>query len=113
MICFILVASASLDLKGPTEGRVGDVATYECSTANSNPPATIQWIVDNRTMTSSAAVRTQTNVSPLGGWITQSNLTVKVLPNDRTKFISCNVVNSELNDIKTESVILSIICKYF
>ncbi len=27
---------------------MGDVVTYECLTANSNPPATVQWIVDNR-----------------------------------------------------------------
>jgi hypothetical protein len=85
--------------------------TYECVTANSNPPATIQWVVDNRTMSASSGLQSQTISSPLGGWTTHSNLTVKVLPNDRTKLISCNVVNSELNDVKTESAILTVICE--
>ena len=106
------VAPSSLDLNGPSEARVGDVVMYECVTANSNPPATIQWVVDNRTISGSSGLKSQTFVSPLGGWVTHSNLTVKVLPNDRTKLISCNVVNSELNDVKTESAILTVICEF-
>jgi hypothetical protein len=63
-------------------------------------------------MSGSSGIRSQTISSPLGGWVTQSNLTVKVMSNDRSKFISCNVVNSELNDVKTESAILTVICKF-
>ena len=62
-------------------------------------------------MSASSGLQSQTILSPLGGWTTHSNLTVKVLPNDRTKLISCNVVNSELNDVKTESAILTVICE--
>ena len=109
---FFSVAPSSLDLNGPSEARVGDVINYECVTANSNPPATIQWVVDNRTQSGSSGIQSQSLVSPLGGWVTHSNLSIKVQSNDRTKLISCNVVNSELNDVKTESAILTVICKY-
>ena len=112
LLIFFSVAPSSLDLNGPSEARVGDVINYECVTANSNPPATIQWVVDNRTQSGSSGIQSQSLVSPLGGWVTHSNLSIKVQSNDRTKLISCNVVNSELNDVKTESAILTVICKY-
>ena len=30
---------------------------------------------------------------------------------DRNKIITCNVVNSELNEVKAESAILTVVCK--
>ena len=60
------VSPAHVLLKGPTEARVGDVMTYECVTANSNPPALIQWFVDNQTVPQ-IHQHTHTVVSPQGG----------------------------------------------
>ncbi len=104
-----LVAPASVELKGPREARAGEDLTYECTTSNSNPPASIQWIVDNVTM---ASLHSRTSESPLGGWVTHSNVSVRVRSSDRNKIITCNVINSELNAIKTESAILTVICKF-
>ena len=103
------VAPTSVELKGAREAKANEELTYECSTSNSNPPATIQWIVDNTTV---APLQSVTEKSPLGGWITKSNISVKVRSSDRNKIITCNVINSELNAIKTESAILTVICKY-
>ena len=102
------VAPASVELQGPREARAGEKLSYECVTSNSNPPATIQWIVDNVTLSS---VHSRTVESALGGWNTHANLSVTVGSNDRNKIITCNVINSELNAIKTESAMLTVICK--
>ena len=104
------VAPANVRLIGPSEARVGDSLNFECITENSNPPATIQWFVDNRTLPSDIQT-TNTVTSPSGGWVTRSNISVLVSPMDRNKIISCNAINSELNDIKTQSHVLTVICK--
>ena len=106
------VAPANVRLIGPSEARVGDSLNFECITENSNPPATIQWFVDNRTLPSDIQT-TNTVTSPSGGWVTRSNISVMVSPKDRNKIIYCNAVNSELNDIKTQSHVLTVICKSF
>ena len=67
--------------------------------------------MDNRTL-STETQTTNTVTSPSGGWVTRSNISVMVNPNDRNKIISCNAINSELNDIKTQSHVLTVICKY-
>ena len=109
IVCFLFaVAPASVELQGPREARAGEKLSYECVTSNSNPPATIQWIVDNVTLSS---MHTRTVESALGGWNTHANLSVTVGSNDRNKIITCNVINSELNAIKTESAMLTVICK--
>ena len=105
---FLPVAPASVELKGSHEARAGEKLTYECTTSNSNPPATIQWVVDNVTH---ASIHSWTSMSPLGGWITHSNVSVRVESSDRNKIVTCNVINSELNAVKTESAILTVICK--
>ena len=109
MFSFLSVAPSSVELKGPREARSGDVLSFECTTSNSNPPATIQWVVDNVTY---ASLHSRTTPSPLGGWVTHANVSVRVSENDRNKIITCNVINSELNAVKTESAILTVICKY-
>ena len=106
----IAVAPANVRLSGPSEARVGDSLNFQCITANSNPPATIQWFVDNRTL-STETQTTNTVTSPSGGWVTRSNVSVLVSPNDRNKIVSCNAINAELNDIKTQSHVLTVICK--
>lgn len=106
IILSVQFAPATVELRGSTEARAGEELTYECSTSNSNPAATIQWVVDNTTVASADSYNEE---SPLGGYVTHANVTVRVRPSDRNKIISCNVVNSELNDIKTESTMLTVI----
>ena len=42
------VAPDKVTIKGPTEAKVGDSLRFECATSNSNPPASVQWVVDGR-----------------------------------------------------------------
>jgi hypothetical protein len=106
---FSTVAPASVELKGPHEARAGEQLIYECTTSNSNPPATIQWIIDNVTLSS---IHSRTMQSPLGGWITLANVSFSVRNSDRNSIVTCNVINSELNTVKTESAMLTVICKF-
>lgn len=46
--CMYIVAPAKADISGPTEARVGDSVSLVCTTAPSNPPAEIKWMVSGR-----------------------------------------------------------------
>ena len=76
---------------------MGDSLTYECVTLNSNPPALIQWFVDNATVPQGDQ-HTRTAVSPDGGWTTHSNITVEVDGSSGNigalnKIVTCNAIN--------------------
>ena len=103
------VAPETVELRGPTEARQGEIVNYHCSTSNSNPPATIRWTVGNQTR---KADHTHRVSSPHGGWITHSNVSVSLGPGDRSKIVVCNAANSELNEVKSESKMLSVICEF-
>jgi hypothetical protein len=47
-LLFCAVAPDKVTIKGPTEAKVGDSLRFECTTSNSNPPASVQWVVDGR-----------------------------------------------------------------
>ena len=104
----LAVAPDSLRIIGPSEARAGELLSYSCSTTNSNPAAAVHWTVGNETR---PAERTNVVRSPSGGYITHSEITVSLGPADRSKMIVCNAVNTELNDAKSESKMLSVICK--
>ena len=44
------VAPDEVKITGPEEAKAGDSLDFKCETSNSNPPATIQWVVDGRTV---------------------------------------------------------------
>jgi hypothetical protein len=48
VFCLSTVAPDKVTIKGPSEAKVGDSLRFECSTSNSNPPASVQWVVDGR-----------------------------------------------------------------
>ena len=50
--------------------------------------------------------------SPEGGWVTKSNLTLKVDPMDRNKIVYCYAINSALGETIVEKHIVSVLCKY-
>ena len=47
-IRFFLDGPESVHIQGPEEGSPGDTLTLECSTADSNPPVDVWWVVDGR-----------------------------------------------------------------
>lgn len=57
------VAPTHVSITGSTEARVGDVVTLTCTTAASNPPAEIKWMVGGRQIKNATS---RTTVSPEG-----------------------------------------------
>ena len=39
-----------MTIEGPDTAKVNETLNFKCETANSNPPATVQWVVDGRSM---------------------------------------------------------------
>ncbi|CAH1107304.1 unnamed protein product [Psylliodes chrysocephalus] len=91
----VLFSPAHVTISGPTEARVGDPVPLTCTTANSNPPAEIKWMVAGRQVRNATS---RTVISPEGGWITTSNITAVVEPNRRSLVVICHGVNMQLTE---------------
>ncbi|KAH1018792.1 hypothetical protein HUJ05_006493 [Dendroctonus ponderosae] len=91
----VLFAPAHVSISGPTEARVGDPVPLTCSTANSNPPAEIRWMIEGRPVQNATS---RTVVSPEGGWITSSNITAVVKTDKRSVVVICHGVNAQLTE---------------
>ena len=51
--------------------------------------------------------------SPEGGWVTKSNLSVRVTSQDRNKVVHCYAINSALGETKVQKHVVSVLCKYY
>ncbi|XP_046865422.1 nephrin isoform X1 [Drosophila willistoni] len=91
----VLFAPSHVTVTGPTEARVGDVVPLTCTTAPSNPPAEIKWMVGGRQIRNATS---KTIVSPEGGWTTSSNISTIVEPNKRSLVIICHGLNMQLTE---------------
>lgn len=60
------VAPTHVSISGPSEARVGDPVPLQCTTAPSNPPAEIKWMVSGRQVRNATS---RTLVSPEGNII--------------------------------------------
>ncbi|XP_060807924.1 nephrin [Amyelois transitella] len=96
----VLFAPSHVTISGPTEARVGDPVPLTCSTAPSNPAAEVKWLVSGKHHKETTE---KTAISPEGGWITTSNITVTVEPNRRAVTVVCHGINAQL----TENVVAS------
>ncbi|RVE44076.1 hypothetical protein evm_011269 [Chilo suppressalis] len=91
----VLFAPAHVTISGPSEARVGDPVPLSCSTAPSNPAADIKWLVLGKHHKEAS---NRTVISPEGGWITTSNITVIVEPNRRSVVVVCHGINAQLTE---------------
>ncbi|XP_016957415.1 nephrin isoform X1 [Drosophila biarmipes] len=91
----VLFAPTHVTVMGPTEARVGDIVPLTCTTAPSNPPAEIKWMVGGRQVRNATS---KTIVSPEGGWTTTSNITATVEPNKRSLVVICHGLNMQLTE---------------
>ncbi|XP_047541017.1 nephrin [Vanessa atalanta] len=91
----VLFAPSHVTISGPSEARVGDPVPLSCSTAPSNPAADIKWLVLGKHHREAS---NRTVISPEGGWITTSNITVVVEPNRRSIVVVCHGINGQLTE---------------
>ncbi|KAL5285587.1 NPHS1.2 family protein [Megaselia abdita] len=99
----VLFAPTHVSISGLSEAKVGDVVSLTCTTAPSNPPADIKWMVGGRHFKNTTS---RTVVSPEGGWITVSNITAVIEPNKRSLVVVCHGLNMQLteNVVSTHTV---------
>lgn len=97
-----------MTISGPTEARVGDPVPLTCTTANSNPPAEIKWMVAGRQVRNATS---RTVVSPEGGWITTSNITAVVEPNRRSLVVICHGLNMQLTENVVSTHTINVLCE--
>ncbi|XP_050680311.1 nephrin [Leptidea sinapis] len=91
----VLFAPSHVTISGPSEARVGDPVPLSCTTAPSNPAAEIKWLVLGKQHRDAS---NRTVISPEGGWITSSNITVVVEPNRRSIVVVCHGINAQLTE---------------
>ena len=129
-------APEAVVVTGPATAKVGDKLDFDCETTKSNPPASIQWVVDGRTVPHNFSLTVRVHLknyyvtyvilrglfqmsfvfqteSPEGGWVTKSNLSVRVTSQDRNKVVHCYTINSALGETKVQKHVVSVLCKYY
>ena len=113
-VCFlacdkqITVAPKTVKIVGPSEAKVNDTISLECSTSNSNPEARISWVLDGRHIKENGSrITTSTD----GGWVSSSNLTTVVRSLERNLTVSCYAVVHDLGQTIVDTLIISVVCK--
>ena len=105
----LLVAPDRVEIRGRETAEVGQTLNFECTTSNSNPASTLHWEVDGGVLSGTTNI---TDVSSDGGWVSSTNLSVTIKPEDKTKTISCFAKNAALGETKVETHIVTVLCKY-
>ena len=60
-----LVAPDRVAVRGPATARAGEEVELQCETSNSNPAATLQWVVDGVAVPATANRHKHTNIEHL------------------------------------------------
>ena len=105
----LLVAPDRVEIKGPHTAKVGQTLNFDCITSNSNPVSSLSWQVDGKT---EPAGGNMTDISSEGGWVSRSNISLTIKPDDKSKTISCYARNAALGETKVETHIVTVLCKY-
>lgn len=102
------VGPKTVTITGPSEAKVNDTVSLECSTSNSNPVARITWVLDGREVRENGS---RIATSPGGGWVSSSNLTTVIRATGRNVTVSCHAVVADLAQRVAETKIISVVCK--
>ena len=103
------VGPKTVTVTGPSEAKVNDTVSLECSTTNSNPVARITWVLDGREVRENGS---RIATSPDGGWVSSSNLTYTVRATGRNVTVSCHAIVADLAQRVAETKIISVVCKF-
>lgn len=103
------VAPRTVTITGPSEAKVNDTVSLECTTTNSNPVARITWVVDGREVRENGS---RIATSPDGGWVSSSNLTTIIRDTRRNLTVLCQAVVADLAQRVAETKIISVVRKF-
>ncbi|XP_059352881.1 nephrin-like [Daphnia carinata] len=96
----------TVTVTGPSEAKVNDTVSLECTTTNSNPVARITWVVDGREVRENGS---RIATSPDGGWVSSSNLTTTIRATGRNVTVSCHAIVADLAQRVAETKIISVV----
>ena len=103
------VPPEKVDISGPKTARVGDNVTLTCLVENSNPPASVEWVVNSQPY-DSGVTKKERAVS--GGWHTVSRLAVTIPRTDRDMEVACHATNHAIGKTKVQNYKISVLSKY-
>jgi len=106
IVMSVQFAPDSVTIHGPATARVGETVTLECTTSNSNPASSLQWVVDGRTV---GGLHNRTDTSIEGGWRSMANMSLTVGAEDKTKTVSCYANNLALSETKVETHTITVL----
>jgi CD80-like C2-set immunoglobulin domain len=109
MFRLLTVGPKTVTVTGPSEAKVNDTVSLECSTTNSNPVARITWVLDGREVRENGS---RIATSPDGGWVSSSNLTYTIRATGRNVTVSCHAIVADLAQRVAETKIISVVCKF-
>ncbi|CAH1796696.1 unnamed protein product [Owenia fusiformis] len=99
-------APTKVTIIGDQHAKAGEEVTLSCTSTNSNPPALITWDVRGRQV---PGTTTQNWESPLGGFISQSNITVPLTNAENDIEYTCQGTNDPLGTTVSASITLSVL----
>lgn len=86
-------APRTATITGTREAKAGETLTLSCTTSNSNPAAVVTWIPQG---SSGSNIRSRTEVSPDGGYITVSEINITLTNTQTNAIYTCSATNHEL-----------------
>lgn len=96
-------------MTGPNEAKINDTITLTCKSSNSNPAVDIAIFKGGVAL---QGLHSSTTASTDGGWITFSNVSVKIDKNDRRATFTCQAVNRGYGDTKSIPHVVNVIRKF-
>ena len=107
---FLSVPPQRVTISGGTGPlRSGDNVQLTCVSSNSNPRSTITWFARGRQIPDSDVTNTY-QVSPLGGFVTRSTVSVTLSHQEHNVIYTCQATN-DVGQTVADTVTLSVLCK--
>ncbi|KAL4229150.1 Immunoglobulin C1-set domain [Mactra antiquata] len=98
-------APKSATITGTKEAKAGETITLTCTTSNSNPAAVITWIPER----SGTNVRSRTEPSPNGGFITISEIDITLTSSQTTAPYTCSATNHALGSFVSDTATVGVL----
>ena len=93
---------------GNLNAKAGETIKLKCITAISNPPAFITWFSQGKQLSGGTS---STSPSPEGGFVTTSEINVKLSDRENNVPYQCHATNDAVGKTVVKSVTLKVMCK--
>ncbi|KAG7161536.1 Nephrin-like 8 [Homarus americanus] len=103
----VYYAPSSVSVSGPAQVQEGVVVSLTCETSESNPPASLTWLVNGEQVDSTREIMSRVST---GGWATSSELTHLVARStkDTQIKVECRAINPSIKEHVTKTILMAI-----